>query len=410
MAVSPLQPGTVFDGKFEIVRILGRGDTALVYEAIHQRLDQRVAVVTPPPEMLGAPAVVEVFESVARAVAKLRTPYAPKMLDVDVTSDGIPYLVMERLEGADLGSILERRKRLPISEAVDYVLQAAVGMHEAHQRGVTHGDLKPANLFLAKESDGDARIKVFPDGISKNIPSELPVDGRGDVWSLGAVLYALLSGEPPIRAPDRRPPSVDATRPEVPRALAAVIDRALAPNPDARQPDMLAFIEALVPFGPPDARVFRFIRHELANEPNAAAALARVSAPSALASSLPEGPELDFPRPTLARRAAPWAIGCVVLVGIAISMIAVGGGTDTSPSAAPAPSPSSAPVVPPEMLPASISPVAVPVVPPSSSASTSDAGPPREANLRTKNVVPIKGAPKARTGAASSAAVRAVTR
>src|SRR5690349_9455987 len=136
----------------------------IVYEAVHTRIQQRVAIKMLLPEVLDLPDVVSRFEREARAAGQLRSENAARVLDVDISEGGIPYMVMEFLDGSDLGKILETHGALPIAQAVDYVLQACNAMAEAHSVGIIHRDLKPSNLFIT----GAARkLKVLDFGISK---------------------------------------------------------------------------------------------------------------------------------------------------------------------------------------------------------------------------------------------------
>ena len=173
-AAPPLPEGEVIAGKYAIVRVLGEGGMGIVYEATHLKLRQRVAVKMLQREMLDHEIIVNRFEREARAAGQLRNRHTARVMDVDITADGLPYMVIEFLEGTDLDAELGRRGRFTVQEAVDFVLQACSAMIEAHQLGIVHRDLKPANLFLAV--DGDARIiKVLDFGISK-----VPNEGEGD--------------------------------------------------------------------------------------------------------------------------------------------------------------------------------------------------------------------------------------
>jgi serine/threonine protein kinase len=160
--------------------------------------------------------------------AQLRGRHVAKVKDVDVTSDGLPYMVMDFLEGHDLEIEIERRGRLPIPEAIDYVLQACAAMVEAHQLGIIHRDLKPSNLFLERDVDGTSSdqgwiVKVLDFGISKvaanegdakltevdaimgtalymspeQVKASHAVDARADIWALGVILYEALAGRVP---------------------------------------------------------------------------------------------------------------------------------------------------------------------------------------------------------------------
>jgi len=160
------QPGEVVAGKYRLLRVLGEGGMGVVLAAEHLRLRQAIAIKFLNPEMLGIPEIVERFDREARAAATLRSRHVVRVTDVEQTADGVPYMVMELLEGADLESERERRRQLPYAEAVDYVLQACGALAEAHQAGIVHRDLKPGNLFLAKDDADRPIVKVLDFGIS----------------------------------------------------------------------------------------------------------------------------------------------------------------------------------------------------------------------------------------------------
>jgi serine/threonine protein kinase len=285
--------GDKFAGKYEIVRVIGEGGMGIVYEAMHLRLQQRVAIKLLQPRVLYMPDVVARFEREARAACRLRSRHAVRILDVDQVPGGLAYMVMEYLEGHDLSQELHHRVRLQVAEAVDYVLQACVAMAEAHASGVVHRDLKPSNLFLVDEA-GRRTIKVLDFGISKmttdgeshvtstfatmgtplymspeQIRSAKNVDARTDIWALGVILYELLLGERPFAGTttaaaaaivaDNPPPLHE--RIDLPAALEQVVMTALAKKPEDRFRDVRALAEALAPFAP-DAEHLRTMRAE----------------------------------------------------------------------------------------------------------------------------------------------------
>ena len=272
--------GDVIACKYAIVGVLGAGGMGIVYEATHLKLRQRVAVKMLQHEMLEHPIIVSRFEREARAAGQLRNRHTARVTDVDSTAEGLPYMVMEFLDGNDLDTELGRRGRFPVEEAVDCVLQACSAMIEAHKIGIVHRDLKPANLFLAL--DGDARIiKVLDFGISKvnddgdaklttpdsvmgtalymspeQVRSSGNVDARTDIWSLGIILYELLSGQTPWMGTPTQlaaaivtqdPPDI-LTLCEVPLEIVAVIDKALKRDPAQRYADVKQLAIALAPF------------------------------------------------------------------------------------------------------------------------------------------------------------------
>jgi eukaryotic-like serine/threonine-protein kinase len=221
-----LEPDTVIDGRYRIESLLEQGSMGAVYAARHIQLDEPVALKflsQPKAEQAGFRAR---FLREAQVTAKLRGRNIVRTSDFGVDDADRPFLVMELLEGDSLREKLAHTGRLPIPLAVDYAVQICQGLAEAHRRGVVHRDLKPANLFIIQDVDGSELVKILDFGLSKLrflvdeditaegtsmgspkymapelIGSAETADEKADIWSLGAILYEMLAGAPPFRAP-----------------------------------------------------------------------------------------------------------------------------------------------------------------------------------------------------------------
>jgi len=214
-----VQIGAVLAGRYRVERVLGQGGMGIVVEATHLQLQQPVALKFLLPEILGDQQVVQRFLQEAQAVVRLRSEHVARVFDVGTLETGAPYMVFEYLEGADLSSF--PRSQLTVGGIVDLMLQACEALAEAHAIGIVHRDIKPANFFVTRRADGSLLLKVLDFGISKistksqltaaqtvlgtaaymspeQMRSSRDVDLRGDIWSLGIVLYELFQGAPPF--------------------------------------------------------------------------------------------------------------------------------------------------------------------------------------------------------------------
>jgi serine/threonine-protein kinase len=276
--------GDVLAGKYRVDKILGIGGMGMVVAATHLELDQQVALKFMLPAAMESPEASARFLREARAAGRLTSEHVCRVTDVGRFESGAPYIVMEYLEGYDLGTMLKRRGPLRVAAAVDYLLQACEGLAEAHAQDIVHRDLKPDNLFLSARADGGHVIKVLDFGISKasvtgiqtqtgdilgspaymapeQMKSTKDVDARADVWSLGMVMYQLLTGRLPftgdslptlcLSVMNDQPVPPNQIREDLPEGLSEAILRCLAKDRNDRFADVGELAAALGPFATP---------------------------------------------------------------------------------------------------------------------------------------------------------------
>jgi eukaryotic-like serine/threonine-protein kinase len=252
---------TVLSGRYRLESKLGSGGMSTVYLATDEVLDRSVAIKLLHREISEEADQLERFRREARAAARLSHPNLVGVIDAG-EDDGRPYIVFEYIEGRTLKRRLQEEGRLPVDEAVAYAIEIGRGLTAAHARKLVHRDVKPQNVLI----DPDGRAKVTDFGIARSLESKgltatgrvlgttdyvspeqamgEDVDERSDVYSLGVVLYEMLTGDVPFSAEtqvgvamkhvNEPMPDVQTRRPEVSAAVAAVVDRATTKDPRDR--------------------------------------------------------------------------------------------------------------------------------------------------------------------------------
>jgi eukaryotic-like serine/threonine-protein kinase len=264
--------GTVLSGRYRLESKLGSGGMSTVYLARDETLERWVAAKVLHREISDQPDQLERFRREARAVAQVSHPNVVAVIDAGEDA-GRPYIVFEYVDGETLKQRIDRVGRLSLDEAAAYAIEVGRGLGAAHQRRLVHRDVKPQNVLI----DAEGRAKVTDFGIARELEQDgltktgrvlgttdyvspeqamgQPVDARSDIYSLGVLLYEMLTGEVPFVAENlvgvamkhvnEKMPNVQRKRPEVSSALAAVVERATQKKPEKRYPDMSAMLADL---------------------------------------------------------------------------------------------------------------------------------------------------------------------
>jgi eukaryotic-like serine/threonine-protein kinase len=271
--------GLVVDGRYRIERVLGTGGMGAVYEAEHVEIGKKVALKVLHPQFSRQADLVARFRREARAASKVGHPNIVDVTDSGTTPEGDVYFVMERLDGLDLGEVLRHERRIAPDRVVAIGTQVCRALSAAHAAGIIHRDLKPENIFLVSREGVADFVKVLDFGIAKqdmgnqNLPRRLTtpgiamgtpeymapeqaagkaIDGRVDIYSVGAILYEMLTADPPHhgantmeilskKATESPTPPRD-LNPDVPEALEEVVMRCLERDPD-RRPQTMGALE-----------------------------------------------------------------------------------------------------------------------------------------------------------------------
>ncbi|HTM22078.1 MAG TPA: serine/threonine-protein kinase, partial [Kofleriaceae bacterium] len=267
--------GTVLGDRYQVIRLIGSGGMGAVYVARHLLIGRPVAIKVLHPEHAADEVCVQRFLNEGRAAGMLGHPNIVASTDMGFTAEGVPFLVLELLDGRTVAQTIDEEGMLPVARTLDVALHIASALRAAHAAGIIHRDLKSDNVFLVDgPNEGDEQVKVIDFGISKfvgagrattqkglvmgtpdfmapeQISAPSAIDGRVDVYALGAICYHMLAGAMPFAEVPfplvlteiltTAPPPVADHRPNLPPPVIALIERAMAKSPDDRFPDMAA--------------------------------------------------------------------------------------------------------------------------------------------------------------------------
>ncbi|WP_437939448.1 protein kinase domain-containing protein [Sorangium sp. So ce341] len=356
--------GTTFDHRYKIERLLGEGGMGFVYLARHKVIDKRVAVKVLRAELARDREIFERFVQEARAASSIGNPHIVDISDFGDLPDGSTYFVMEYLEGVSLAQLIDSPNELPMDRICHIALQLSAGLAAAHDAGIIHRDLKPDNVFVVPRGSDPNFVKILDFGIAKVSTSTTtkltragavfgtphymspeqaagaPIDHRTDIYSLGVMLYELVSRQLPFNADNfmgiltqhmyKAPVPIRALvgGPDCPPGLEAVILKCLSKKPESRYQSMSDLhddLERVRSGGVPGAVAEMMARSGGFNVPHDYFKTSKVIVPA----TPPSPPRSPWPRYV-------WVAGAAAAVGIVTAIFVIGASgsaRDTAPQA-----------------------------------------------------------------------------
>jgi serine/threonine-protein kinase len=365
--------GALLRAKYEILEKVGEGGMGTVYKARHLHFNEICALKVVKSHLLGEAEFVERFRAEAVVMRRLKHPNAVQVIDYDETEDGRPFMVMEYVEGESLDTLLARTGPLEPTRAIRIARQVCLALGEAHRLGIIHRDIKPSNILLTKPSDGAAgdHVKVLDFGVAKVKESSQTLyrpsltgtgfvvgtpeymspeqamgargddlDGRTDLYSLGVVLYEMLTGQLPFsgQTPVQmllshvqiQPQSPRAVRRDLPPLLADLVLRTLEKQAENRFPDADAMEEALRALEegrkPPTPKPTQAVATKVGRP--GVPPTATLSATPARAAAAPPARTAARPQPSFQPLPPPaatpvWLYGAMGLLALAVAVLGI---------------------------------------------------------------------------------------